>query len=311
MDHAQQFGLQQQRQVTNFIQKNRPVVGLFEASNPLLDRTSEGTLFVSEELALNEVFRNRRAVHFYERPSGPRAPAVDDFGHDFLPHPAFTRDQHARLRGRDHGGVTKDALDQRARRHHSDRKRALRLTRKWRDAPPLSREPHGRDEFIEIDGFGQIIDRPIAHGGDRATDIGKRRHEEHGERRVLLADAPQGFDPGHTRHPHIANHHREGRREQQLQRGFARCSRLRVVALRAQKRFEQTALAAIVVDDENGDGGGHVGLHAAGPVRMSRLNRKSAPCGTFASQVTSQWCAEAIWCTIASPSPTPFGRIVT
>ena len=82
-------------------------------------------------------------------------------------------------------------LCQRTRRHHSDRKRALRFTRKWRDAATLSREPHGRDEFIEIDGFGQIIDRPVAHGGDCATDISKRRHEEHGERRVLLADAPR------------------------------------------------------------------------------------------------------------------------
>ena len=62
-------------------------------------RAGEGALFVAEQFALQQRFRDGGAIDLDERPGGARAPGVDDVGHHFLAHAAFAGDEHAAFGG--------------------------------------------------------------------------------------------------------------------------------------------------------------------------------------------------------------------
>src|SRR6516225_5150412 len=66
LQDAKKFGLQFQRNLTNFIQQNRPVVREFEASFALLGGPRERTPLVPEKFALNQCLGDRCAVDLYE-----------------------------------------------------------------------------------------------------------------------------------------------------------------------------------------------------------------------------------------------------
>ena len=62
---------------TDFIQKERAVVALLETSNSLAMRSGERAFLVSEELALQEIFRDGRAIDRQKALAAPRAVVVD------------------------------------------------------------------------------------------------------------------------------------------------------------------------------------------------------------------------------------------
>src|SRR5262245_33668083 len=84
LKHTQQLGLGAQIHVTNFIEEDRTLFGLFEFANSPGLCTSEGTLFVTEQFALEERLRNRRAIHYYEGLSSPLAVLKQTARHQFL-----------------------------------------------------------------------------------------------------------------------------------------------------------------------------------------------------------------------------------
>src|SRR5581483_12269343 len=59
LQHAQQFALQIQRNLTNFIEKQRAVAGEFKASDAILNRPRKRPAHVAEEFALEQILRNR------------------------------------------------------------------------------------------------------------------------------------------------------------------------------------------------------------------------------------------------------------
>src|SRR5258708_15040886 len=66
LQNAEQFGLQFERNLSDFIQKDSASVGNLEAANALRDGSRESTSFVSEQLAFQQTGRNRRTVEFDE-----------------------------------------------------------------------------------------------------------------------------------------------------------------------------------------------------------------------------------------------------
>ena len=73
LQHPQQLGLQVGGNLADFIQQNRAAVGQLEPPFPFVQRPGEGSLFVSKELAFNQVIRDGRAVDLDERSGGSRA----------------------------------------------------------------------------------------------------------------------------------------------------------------------------------------------------------------------------------------------
>jgi hypothetical protein len=80
---------------------------------------------------------------------------------------------------------------------------------------------------------------------------------------VTLTRPAERLDPRHARHADIADHHRKRFLREKLERGLARTRGLRAIALRAQKRFQETALAVVIVHDQNSRGFHRV-MHSRG-----------------------------------------------
>ena len=87
-------------QVANLVQEDRAAVGQLELAAPERRRAGERALLVTEQLALDELGRDRRAVHLDERPRRERALAVDVRGEQFLAGARTPREQHAHVRSR-------------------------------------------------------------------------------------------------------------------------------------------------------------------------------------------------------------------
>jgi hypothetical protein len=73
----QELGLQVQRQLADLVEQQRAAVGRLEAPRPVAGGAREAPLHVPEELALQQLARDRRAVDLHEGPLGPRAPQVE------------------------------------------------------------------------------------------------------------------------------------------------------------------------------------------------------------------------------------------
>ena len=97
-ENPQQLGLAFERQLADFVEKQRAQVGLLEEADVVAVGAGERAGLVAEELALHEVGRDRGAVDRDHRPIGPRAGAVDRPGDQLLAGAAFAAHQHAARR---------------------------------------------------------------------------------------------------------------------------------------------------------------------------------------------------------------------
>ena len=59
LEEAQQLGLQRRRHLADFVEEDRPAVGGFEQAPLLHPRVGEGPALVAEELALEQLLRQR------------------------------------------------------------------------------------------------------------------------------------------------------------------------------------------------------------------------------------------------------------
>ena len=62
LEHAQQLGLRDDRQVADLVEEQRAVVGQFEAAGLAVVRAGEGALLVAEDLGFEQRVGQRRAV---------------------------------------------------------------------------------------------------------------------------------------------------------------------------------------------------------------------------------------------------------
>ena len=84
LQHAQQLGLRARRQVGDFIQKQRPAVGLLDQAGAVGDRPGEGALGMAKELGLEQVIGQRRAIDIAKAPFAPRAELMQGAGNELL-----------------------------------------------------------------------------------------------------------------------------------------------------------------------------------------------------------------------------------
>ena len=65
----------------------------------------------------------------------------------------------------------------------------------------------GGEQFVQINGFGEVIHGAIADGVHGIADVGIGGDEEDGEPGVLFAGEAQGFESGDAGHADIGDHH--------------------------------------------------------------------------------------------------------
>ena len=97
LKHPEHLSLCRQTHVAHLVQQQRASVSLFELALVLLDCGSEGTLLVPEQLALDELRRNSRAVHFDIRHRTPQALLMQAPGHQLLAGTVRACDEHPRV----------------------------------------------------------------------------------------------------------------------------------------------------------------------------------------------------------------------
>src|SRR4051812_32405411 len=97
LKRPQHLGLGREIHVSDLVQEQRSAVRLLEEP-PFASRgAGKRSALVSKELALDELARNRGAVHFNEGGVFARRQPVERAADEFLTGPALACDEHARL----------------------------------------------------------------------------------------------------------------------------------------------------------------------------------------------------------------------
>ena len=95
LQKAQQFGLKIERHLTDLVEKESPPFREFDQSLLTPLGIGEGALLVAEELAFQEILRQRRAVDLHERLVHGVTLEMNRLGHELLPGPTFALYQHS------------------------------------------------------------------------------------------------------------------------------------------------------------------------------------------------------------------------
>ncbi len=101
LQEAQQLGLQRRRDLADLVEEQRPPLGHLDPPRLIADRAGERPLGVSEQLARQQLLRQRRAVGDHERARGARALAVDGARQDALAGAVLAGDEDGRVAGGD------------------------------------------------------------------------------------------------------------------------------------------------------------------------------------------------------------------
>src|SRR5258707_6796670 len=97
LEDSQYFALDCQWHISNFIQEKRTPVTLFESADSLGRSSSERTLFMTEQLAFQQIFRNRRAINRYKGLVAAIAVVVNRSRNQFLAGSALSGNHHGRV----------------------------------------------------------------------------------------------------------------------------------------------------------------------------------------------------------------------
>src|SRR5712692_9935220 len=110
--------LRARRHVADLVEEQRPTVSLLEPADPLLIGAGEGPLLVTEELRLQEVFLESRAVHLDEVARGTERIVMRRTGDQLLAGSGLATNQNGRVAFRDLLHDVEHALERRARAHN-------------------------------------------------------------------------------------------------------------------------------------------------------------------------------------------------
>ncbi len=121
----------------------------------------------------------------------------------------------------------------------------------------LQGTPHDEQEDLLVEGLGEVVEGPLAHGLDGAVDGAVGRHDDDTGRGGPLRQIREQRDAVAVGHLEVGEDDVEGARSAEVVEGLACAARRHgLVALGPQDELEDLALVALVVDDR-----------AAGPSR--------------------------------------------
>ena len=110
LEDAEELGLHERAHLPDLVEEEHASRGLLEAAGLGRGGARERALLVAEELGLQELVGEGRAVEGHERAFGAGRPAVDEAGHDLLARSRLAGEEDGRLRGRDLRGLGEHVL---------------------------------------------------------------------------------------------------------------------------------------------------------------------------------------------------------
>ena len=251
LKHAQQLHLDGCRHVANLIQEDGAGVGLLELARFGGHGAGKGALLVAEQLALHQVFRQRRAIDLHQRPFAPRRVEVNGARDQVLAHAAFAGQQHRGARGRHardngenflHGGAPADNVVERVTPPQFFAKLQVLVPQRAHFKGLL----HYRHQVIERKGLQQEIGGARLHGFHRGLDGAESSHDDDGSLRVLAANGAQQLQPIHLRQAQIRQH--QIRAVGDLQRFFGSACFLHFETGGCELEFQDAAELLFILD---------------------------------------------------------------
>ena len=197
---------------------------LLEAAAALGARPGERPLLVAEQLALEQSFRERRAVDGDELPGAVvRARLVDRAGDLFLAGPSFANDQDRRVGLGDVADQVEDV--EHPRRLGEDILEGvprLQLLAEHQDFVlecPLFEGALDHDaEVLRVGGLGEEVVRAAAHRGDRVGDAAVAGGDDDRDGDLAGVDFLDQLHAVHFGHAQVGNQHRVRARLEHFER---------------------------------------------------------------------------------------------
>src|SRR5439155_972923 len=224
-----------------------------ELPRPVGERSGEASLHVTEQLTLDQLRGNRRAVHLDERPCAARAQGMDRAGHELLAGAVFSGDQHAGLRGRDLLDPLDHLLDRLARADDLVLGMHLRL-----EAHVLALQVHvlkrvakREQDAIGVQRFLEKIVGAELRGFDGGLNGAVTGDHDHLGVGIELAQLAQRLETVHPLHFHVQEHEVRPKLAVQPQRLATRRARLHLDRFVLEHLFQRLADALLVIDDED------------------------------------------------------------
>ena len=253
LQHAQHLGLRGERHVADFIEEERAAVRLLELAGPVLHRARERALHVAEQLALDQLAGNRRAIDLDKRARRATRLPVQRPRHEFLARAVLARDEDARVGGRH----AVNGLDQRAHRvrppddlvrllHHLAQSRVLLAQHEVPDGIAQRHEDAVGVERLFHDVVGAAL-----RGFHRVLDGGVPADHHHDGRRVERAQLAQCLEPVHPGHLHVEKSELRAELLVGCERRRARRLRAHLIALVFEELRQRVADPLLVVNDED------------------------------------------------------------
>ena len=252
LQHPEQARLRLHRHVADLVEEQRAALGLLEAARRARVGAGEGALLMAEQLALDQVARDRRHVDGDERPGLALAVIVQRARDQFL--------AGARLAGNHHRQVGLHQPRQRAenvlhRRRAADQRHQLGRRRFRADFARAFRLREGaaddRHQLLQVERLGQVFVGPALGRLDRGHEGVLRAHDDDRQIRPHALDARQQLERV------VVGHHHVGDDEIALAGGDPApqagdgAGRAHFIAGARQRLIENRPDRRVVVGDEN------------------------------------------------------------
>src|SRR5487761_66292 len=256
LQYAQQLHLNRRRHVADFVKKQRAFVGEFEFPGLAGGRAGERSLFVSEKLAFEKVFRNGCAVDFDKRTGSATGMLVNGARDQIFSAAAFTAEQDSGIR-------RCDALDQSQYSLHffafrddigifialaeGFAKRAILFAQLVGIQLLTNDERHLRQrKWLQ-----HVIARAHLHRFDGGFDRAIRRHDDDGKGSVYALDRLQKFEAVHAGKPEVGYNEVNLFAIQKSQAFFSVGCYMRGKSFFAEIELEQAAHFGFIFDNQD------------------------------------------------------------
>ena len=164
-------------------------------------------LFVTEQLGLEQVGRERGRVERNERLGGARAVTVQGARDQFLAGAGLAGDQHRHARARQPADGAKHFLHRRRVAEHLRDAARLGGGSARRAAPGEAARRTSSIGLIDVERLRQVFERAALVGRHRAVEIGVRGHDDHRQARPLGADLLEQLESAAARHADVGHQH--------------------------------------------------------------------------------------------------------
>jgi hypothetical protein len=267
LEHPEELRLETGRHLADLVEQQGSAVGFLEEPGPRRRGAREGAGDMSEELALQQRFRDARAVDGEEGAVGPRTLGVHGTRGQLLTGSALPLEQHGPVSACDATKVVEQSRHHVASADHSVEVRyAHRFTvpaQLVAQPPVLEYSGHTDREVVEVEWLGQEIVRPLLQRPHRL--IYRAEGGDHDEcRRLLHGPGPiQKRESVGAGKPQVADDQVDRLLREDLDCGLRGCGREDFRSVVLEFLPEQVAERGLVLDDQNpGGAAGHDSLPA-------------------------------------------------